>query len=306
MAARIFVVVLATALVGCQTTSANHVALDARPLTGPITIGNSPVSNAAYKSERRIVLRQGANSGFMEMTLDGFLSVANLKDQIEIELEFTRADLIVRDLTTAASKNDIENLKGLKLKVRFDAKSNKLDISGNMPIKSAEEKQAQRIFAMFSKAFLFGRTVAQGQEVFSLDARELTESIGGSVSGNLGGNISGRVIGQSVHNGRPVIAIRSVGQITDQKNSMNLDSTCYVDVFTGVSVLSHSSMKVTLENGTQMEAVEKESLKLSSPIAPASSTMGGATKSDFPWSKPSQTHNLPQAIPPASFNKSWW
>lgn len=300
MTARIFAVVLAVALVGCQTTATNRIALDAKPLMGPIAIGNSPVSNAVYKSESRVVLRQGVNSGYMEMTLEGLFSVANLKDEIEIELEYTKADVIARDLTTAISKSDIEKLKGFKFKARFNASSNKLDISGNIPIKPTEEKQAQRMFSMFSKAFLFGKTVTQGQEVFNLDARELI--------GSVGGNISGRVIGQSIHNGRSVVAIRGVGHIADRKNSMNLDSTYYVDVFTGISVLSHTSMNATLENGTQMEIIEKQSVKLSGPIAPAlSSTTGSASKSDFPWSKPTQAHNPPPAIPPApTTSKSWW
>lgn len=300
MTARIFAVVLAVALVGCQTTATNHIALDARPLTGPITIGNSPVSNAVYKSESRIVLRQGVNSGYMEMTLEGLFSVVSLKDETEIELEYTKADVITRDLTTAMSKSDIEKLKGFKFKARFNASSNKLDISGNIPIKPAEEKQAQRMFAMFSKAFLFGRTVTQGQEVFNLDARELI--------GSVGGNISGRVVGQSIHDGRPVIALKGAGRITHQKISVDIDSTYYVDVFTGISVLSHTSMNATLENGTQMEVIEKQSVKLSSTAVPASSSItSGASQSDFPWSKPTQAYNPPPATPPApTTNKSWW
>lgn len=254
----------AVLLAGCQTLSEGPSLSEIKPIVGSVTIGDFPVTNAVQRSETRTIVRKGGDYGYIDQKVELLFSIKASKDEVEYGMEITDASVNVFNLTGVPANNQAYPLKGQRFRFGYDIKNDSIRNISGFNVGSKDEQALKSLLGVLKSGFLFGKSVTQGQETFRLD---MMKALGFKGAGEF--IMVGRVIGQTIYKGRHVVAIKSVGEITERNISAKIDGISYVDTFTGVPVFGKLSITGLRIEGMDIEIAGVDSVDLGTAIAPS-------------------------------------
>lgn len=231
-------------LSGCQTVGGEFGQPNVSqitPILEPIQIGMSNVLDATSQISTTMDFYKDGSSGSIETNINGKLDF--ILSEGQKTSRFTVVDTRVSQENITADireiKEGLSKLEGVTIEIVFDkslggAKVRAIKNGRELPISKSELASLNVTLSLFEQTYLGGRTVSQGQEVFSVNASRLFGPMGGKFKNYSDPLVTARVIGQAIIDERPVIALKSVMQIKEGNEALTIDSTYFVDTFTGV------------------------------------------------------------------------
>ncbi|MCF8479379.1 MAG: hypothetical protein K9H25_03005 [Rhodospirillum sp.] len=227
------------------------------PLSGPVTLGDGPVTDAPRLVWSRTHFEQGENNGDMEIRFSSFVTKTVEGHQATLTV---RGDDFSMDMPGMAGPPP-DQIRAMIAKVEakavVDRAKNTTEISvtggDGGPVTASVEKFAQ----VLAKGMFSGKTLTQGQQVLSYDSEDLGTGAGTGMAMNVNGHVAGGASG----GGRDYVVISGEGPAVAQGRQIGAVAfVSYVDRITGLPAWTHTTLTMDIPDAQNPMKMDMEQI----------------------------------------------
>ena len=236
-------------LMGCQTLTSELPSSSIFPLTSPIEIGQVPVKQAHQTVTTRATFSQGGQQGYVEQVMESLVDFSSSASGLKLSVVVQDANASFNNMAGNSELGAaLDAMKGMELVITQETSFGETNISVNgKSVNSTQEQQVKGFGDILKKAFIGGRKLSQGEEVFNFS---LGDFLGKEKDSDA--IFAVRVIGQSTYNERPVVVLKTIGTV----EGFNIDGIAYHDTFTGVAMFGKTTVEGKDKNGMGIKIVQ--------------------------------------------------
>ncbi len=261
---RIFIVLSAMlATVGCESSTKTEaqtkatLSSDASPIYRNVRIGSRPVVSAIMLQKKILMIENNAgNKGRTEEVIKTKINIEDGK-VFRLVAEILESDKKFININETAQDNQklVQNRKGMKFAIGYDYESEKfVELDDRL---RRYKNLFKEVLDEFRKPKLANKILAQNEELNELRIDEATfNKYGLNIGNGVEANYSTRVVGQKYFKNIPVVVVQTIGNGVIDGNRVELNGISYIDVYTGIQVLSKIRVRRII-GSTQYAAFEE-------------------------------------------------